>query len=108
MNMLAQEATSGVNWNTFVNNDVFPVVLIWVAVAIMIVLWVAVVQWRRVRIAEAEVGLKLKMLERGYSADEIAKVLQAGLPTKHRKRRHHSDTDKGCCTSDFVRGSATG
>ena len=106
MNVLAQEVASGIDWDRFVNNDVFPVVIIWVAVAIMIVIWVLAVQWRRVRIAEAEVGLKLKMLERGYSADEIAKVLQAGLPTKHHKRRHQSDTDKGCCTSDFVRGGA--
>jgi len=96
----------GIDWDRFVNGDVFPVMAVWTVIAIMIVIWVVVVQWRRVRIAEADVGLKLRMLERGYSADEIAKVLQAGVPAKEHKKRHAS-MDKGCCTSDFVRGGTS-
>jgi hypothetical protein len=95
-----------IDWDKFVNGDVFPVMVVWTVIAIMIVIWVVAVQWRRVRIAEADVGLKLRMLERGYSADEIAKVLEAGVPAKEQKRRR-SATDKGCCTSDFIRDGAS-
>lgn len=104
MNMLAQQATGGVDWNQFLNGDVFPGVVISAITALIIVIWVVVVQWRRVRIAEADVGLKLRMLERGYSADEIAKVLDAGIPTRFRKRRDRLAAGRGCSTSDFVRG----
>ena len=34
--------------------------------------------WRRVREVEAAARLKLKMLERGFSADEIERVINAG------------------------------
>jgi uncharacterized membrane protein YciS (DUF1049 family) len=35
----------------------------------------AVVQWRKIRIAEMEATLKQQMLDRGMSADEIVRVL---------------------------------
>lgn len=35
-------------------------------------------QWRRVREVEASSRLKQKMIDRGYSADEIERVLNAG------------------------------
>lgn len=34
--------------------------------------------WRRVREVEASTRLKLKMLDRGFSADEIERVINAG------------------------------
>ena len=106
MDNYAPILASGIDWDRFMNGDVFPVRVVWTVIAIMIVIWVVAVQWRRVRIAEADVGLKLKMLERGYSADEIARVLEAGIPAKEQKRRR-SSMDKGCCTSDFIRGGAS-
>lgn len=36
--------------------------------------------WRRTRVAERELGLKQSMVESGYRADEIARVLNAGRP----------------------------
>jgi len=34
--------------------------------------------WRKVRIAEQGMLLKREMIERGYTADEIARVVEAG------------------------------
>lgn len=36
--------------------------------------------WRQVKVAEQNAQLKREMVERGYSADEIARVLEAGAP----------------------------
>ena len=36
------------------------------------------VQWRKAKQAEAEAGLKAQMVERGMSADEIARVVESG------------------------------
>ena len=35
--------------------------------------------WRRVRVAERNAVVKQAMVERGYRADEIAKVLNSGV-----------------------------
>lgn len=34
--------------------------------------------WRQVKVTEQQVALKREMIERGYSADEIVRVLAAG------------------------------
>lgn len=34
--------------------------------------------WRKARVADRQVALKQSMLDRGYRADEIAKVLNSG------------------------------
>ena len=36
--------------------------------------------WRKVRVAEKHAVLKQAMLDRGYRADEIAKVINSGQP----------------------------
>ena len=36
--------------------------------------------WRKVRVAEKHAVLKQAMLDRGYRADEIAKVVNSGIP----------------------------
>jgi hypothetical protein len=43
----------------------------------VIVAVVAIIQWRKIRIAEMEATLKQQMLDRGMTADEIAMVLNA-------------------------------
>ena len=53
-------------------------------VAVLIGPMIAVVaiiasQWRRVRIAEMEGGLKQQMLDKGMSAAEIEQVMKAGI-----------------------------
>lgn len=37
-------------------------------------------QWRRVRVADRSAALKQSMVERGYRADEIVRVLSAADP----------------------------
>lgn len=53
-----------------------PVISIGTIGAVIIAI-VAIIQWRKVRIAEMEATLKQQMLDRGMSADEIAMVLDA-------------------------------
>jgi hypothetical protein len=38
--------------------------------------------WRKTRVAEAELGLKAQMIERGMSVEEIERVLSAGRSSK--------------------------
>lgn len=45
---------------------------------LMIVLIVATVQWRKVRVADTEANLKMQMLEQGMSAADIQTVIDAG------------------------------
>ena len=52
-------------------------------IGIVVVAVVAVVQWRRVRLAEMEATLKQQMLDRGMSADEIAMVLGASMNSQY-------------------------
>lgn len=49
-------------------------------------------QWRRAKASEQDAVLKRDMIERGFSADEIVRVLQASSaepqPVAHSHRRH--------------------
>jgi hypothetical protein len=38
--------------------------------------------WRRVRVSEQQAALKQSMIERGMSADEIERVLNAGVSSR--------------------------
>ena len=107
MGTLAQQVTARGDWPDFITSETLPVMLFCILLALVAVVAIVALHWKRVRIAETEAGLKLKMLERGYSADEIAKVLQAGIATGHHKRRHPPSVDQGCCASDFIRGGAS-
>lgn len=42
--------------------------------------------WRKVRIVELEIGLKREMLDRGMSAEEIERVLQATVAGRRGSR----------------------
>ncbi len=70
--------------------------------AIVAVIAIIAVQWRRVRVTEAEAGLKLRMIERGYSAEEVQRVLETGLAANQRSRRRRSASAQTCCPSDFA------
>ncbi|MGD2109999.1 MAG: hypothetical protein PVI86_11495 [Phycisphaerae bacterium] len=107
MDIDLQTLAGGLDLDRFLNSESAAILLLLFTLGVVLVTFIVARQWRAVRIAEAEVSLKLKMLERGYSADEIVKVLQAGVPPWHFKRRHGSTAENGCCTSDFVRGGAS-
>ncbi len=56
------------------------------------VVWVIADQWRKVRVAAYNARLKQLMVERGMSAGEIERVLQAGARSDAVKR-----FDANCC-----------
>lgn len=96
-NQLAQ-----IGWNGFINGPGLPVVARWSLIGLVVITTLVTWRWRQVRITEAEVSLKLRMIERGYSADEVERVLRAGLPTK----RHRMSRTQGWRPSDFLPGDA--
>jgi hypothetical protein len=62
-----------------------------VGAILMIVLVVASVQWRKVRIADIEATLKMQMLEQGMSAADIQAVLDAGRRKRKGWRELHRE-----------------
>ena len=69
-----------IDWQPLLKSD-GPPLLLMIAMGIVIIAVVVAVQWRRVRIGEAEAGLKVRMIERGYSPEQIGQVLQARMST---------------------------
>ena len=55
-----------------------PKTLVFVMAGVVAVSAIVLPHWRRVREVEASSRLKQKMIDRGYSADEIERVLNAG------------------------------
>lgn len=62
------------NWDTFLE----PRTLVFVVMGVVGVSAIFIPNWRKVRQTEANTRLKHKMIERGFSADEIERVLNAG------------------------------
>lgn len=62
-----------------VAKNIVPITAIALGVLWLIVLTIAE-QWRKVRVAEQNAVLKKEMLERGFSADEIVRVIRNGGP----------------------------
>ncbi len=80
-----------IDWQPILEGGDGPPLLLFIAIGIVIIAVVLAVQWRRVRIGEAEAGLKMRMIERGYSPEQIGQVLQAKMGTARqvRRRREH-------------------
>ena len=96
------EMLADTDWNAFVNGENLPLIVFLILAAVVLVTAIIALHWRRVRVAEAEASVKLRMIERGYSADEIERVLQAKLGVEKHNRHHHPARAQGCCSSDFV------
>jgi len=69
------------------SSDAVGVVFFILAFAAGLVVWITL-QWRLHRRTEMEVALKQLMLERGMSAAEIDRVLQARLGGNANEQRH--------------------
>ena len=82
---------AGINWQAILERDGGPPLLVYIITGIVIIAVVAMVQWRRVRIAEAEAALKMRMIERGYSPEQIAQVLQTRMDKAGRGRCREND-----------------
>ena len=74
-------------WAFISENDLFWICVFSVPVAGIIAGAVsgAMANWRKVKVSEHRAALKQSMIERGMSADEIERVLQAGEPVKRAK-----------------------
>ena len=70
-----------IDWQPLLVGGDGPPLLLMMAMGILIIAVVVAVQWRRVRIGEAEASLKMRMIERGYSPEQIGHVLQAKMGT---------------------------
>ena len=72
-----------------------------VLAAIVVLGSVIAIQWRRVRIGEAEASIKLRMVDKGYSAEEIEGVLGAKLT-----KRGNGFRSEEAGRRDFVRSTS--
>ncbi len=68
-----------IDWQPILEGGDGPPLLVFIAAGFVIIAVVAMIQWRRVRIGEAEASLKMRMVERGYSPEQIAQVLQTKM-----------------------------
>ena len=80
-----------IDWNSVVQNPdfiLFPMFLSGGLVALGIVI---AFQWRRAQQAKYNFYLKERLIERGFSADEIIRVVSAGVQPERaaRAERHH-------------------
>ncbi len=107
MDMLAQAFDGGIDWNALLRSDTIPVVLCSFMCGALGVTTVIAMQWRRVRISEAEAALKLRMVERGFSTEEIERVVQATPNAAHRGRGRGANAARSR-SSDFLVGDARG
>ena len=77
-----------------------PILFVVTAMAVVVIVTVLANQWRRVRIAETEATIKARMIDRGFSPDEIERVLRAGVQQTRRGRRRpdrEGATGRACC-----------
>lgn len=78
---------ASVDWQPILQGSDGPPLLVILASGLVIVAVVALIQWRRVRVAEAEAGVKMRMIEHGYSPDQIDQVLRAKVERSRRRYR---------------------
>jgi hypothetical protein len=62
-----------IDWNEFVQSGDFPVIVFVAIAGLVAITAIIAVQWRKTQ----ELRLKEKMVERGFTADEIARVVGA-------------------------------
>ena len=74
------------DWQRLLEGGDGPPLLAFFGLGIVTIAVVGLVQWRRVRIGEAEASLKMRMIERGYSPEQIAQVLPTKMGTARRGR----------------------
>lgn len=77
---------AAINWQPILEGGDGPPLLFFLASGIVIIAVVAIVQWGRVRIAEAEASLKMRMVEQGYSPEQISQVLHTKVDRAERGR----------------------
>ncbi len=75
-----------IDWQPLLEGGDGPPLLAFFGMGIVTIAVVGLVQWRRVRIGEAEVSLKMRMIERRYSPEQIAQVMSTKIGIAKRWR----------------------
>ncbi len=69
-----------IEWNSLLADPGLVVVFaVWAIVGLVVLGAIIAIQWRKVQQAKNEAGLKERMIERGFTADEIVSVINAGV-----------------------------
>ena len=78
-----------IDWNSLLHHDPgMPFFLVGLAIGGFVsVTAIVAVQWRKAQQTSYEATLKAKMIDRGFSADEIIKVV--GVSTAPRRKHRH-------------------
>ncbi len=79
------------SWQGFIDGDTFPLIVSLVVAAFVLIVSVLAIQWRRARVSETEGAIKMRMIEKGYSADEIERVVRSASPRLRDRKRQSSD-----------------
>jgi hypothetical protein len=75
-----------IDWNTLLQSPDTLVTLVVPIMTVLVILGVTIaIQWRRVQQAKYDAELKLRMIDRGFTAEEIKTVI--GTSTGRRTRR---------------------
>ena len=79
-------ALAEIDWNSLLLHDLFPVLVLLGVVGLIGVTAIIAVQWRKAQ----ELRLKEKMIDRGFTADEIVQIINARVSEKRRCQTAHS------------------
>jgi len=62
---------------SFLQSDECGLMVFLLVAGFVLTVLILTTQWRRVRVAETEGAIKMRMIEKGYTADEIERVVAA-------------------------------
>ena len=86
-----------IDWNTLLGDrELLTVVVVWAIVGIVVLGIIIAIQWRKVQQSKRDADLKERMIERGFTADEIVSVINAGTSRgKPRESAKPADQPRG-------------
>lgn len=97
-----------VDWNAVITDDPIGLIVcsLWVVIGLIVLAAIIAVQWRKHRAARDNAVLKQQMIERGFSADEIIRVIEAGGSGRRAGKTpagKGQPAARGCCPDPVAR-----
>ena len=92
--LLMPPALAEIDWNTLLqrSSEEFPLLVFFALMALIAITAIIAVQWRKTH----EVRLKMRMIERGFSPDDIVRILNARPGRRETPPAYEAP---GCCGS---------
>lgn len=90
----AASTSSDASLSASIAKNLIPITAIVLGILWLIV-YTVVEEWRKVRVAEQNAVLKKEMLERGFSADEIVRVIRNGGPSDKMALKSKASSEDG-------------